>query len=281
MTSNNNNASKNSVINNAGQQQQQSKDGIVGAMNANRSLNASVNNSMSHMGQHCYDRSDSYSNINNDDNDYDSGEDDEDLSNQQRETLGQAANFLVQQHGLVRHVPSGSVDQLDLDKETEALVSRDIIKRCVRKAKHRGNFAANLAAELFSKEERVSCNCTGTRGKRQLSPRRLNLVRDITFRMYNTNQAVLAAVSSNNASTAAVAAAAMNAAYHDFEEAWRKECITAIDAKNRSIGRDLVKASYSNDGSSKSASSMNKENVDMSAMSPGEAHYSNSIEHDD
>lgn len=181
---------------------------------------------------------------------------------------------------MVRHVPSGSVDQLDLDEETEALVSRDVIKRCVRKAKHRGNFAANLAAELFSKEERVSCNCTGTRGKRQLSPRRLNLVKDITFRMYNTNQAVLAAVSSNNASTAAVAVAAMNAAYHDFEEAWRKECITAIDAKNRSIGRDLVKASYSNDGSSKS-SSMNKENVDMSAMSPGETHYSNSNEHDE
>ena len=185
----------------------------------------------------------------------------------------------VQQHGLVRHVPSGSVDQLDLDEETEALVSRDVIKRCVRKAKHRGNFAANLAAELFSKEERVSCNCTGTRGKRQLSPRRLNLVKDITFRMYSTNQAVLAAVSSSNASTAAVAAAAMNAAYHDFEEAWRKECITAIDAKNRSIGRDLVKASYGNDGASKS-SHMNKENVacsmDMNTMSPGEAPFSDS-----
>lgn len=111
----------------------------------------------------------------------------------------------------------------------------------MRKAKHRGNFAANLAAELFTKEERVSCNCTGTRGKRQLSPRRLQLVKEITFRMYNTNHAVLAAASSNNVSTAAVATAAVNAAYHDFEEAWRKECITAIDAKNRSIGRDLIK----------------------------------------
>ena len=27
----------------------------------------------------------------------------------------------------------------------------------------------------------------------------------------------------------------------EFDEAWRKECITAIDAKNRSIGRDVVK----------------------------------------
>ncbi len=148
-------------------------------------------------------------------------------------------------NGTLRHVPSGSVDQLELSEETEMLVSREIIKRCIRKAKHRGNFAANLAAELFSKEERITCNCTGTRGKRQLSPRRLHIVKDITFRMYNTNPAALAAAVSGNASTAAAAAAALNAAYHDFEEAWRKECITAIDAKNRSIGRDLVKTNSS------------------------------------
>lgn len=151
----------------------------------------------------------------------------------------------MQQHGTLRHVPSGSVDQLELSEEAEMLVSREIIKRCIRKAKHRGNFAANLAAELFTKEERITCNCTGTRGKRQLSPRRLHIVKDITFRMYNTNPAVLAAAASGNSSTAAAAAAAVNAAYHDFEEAWRKECITAIDAKNRSIGRDLVKTNSS------------------------------------
>ena len=164
------------------------------------------------------------------------------------------------------------MDQLELDEESELLVSRDVIKRCVRKAKHRGNFAANLAAELFSKEERVSCNCTGTRGKRQLSPRRLNLVKDITFRMYNTSPAVLAATSSNNVSTAAVASAAMNAAYHDFEEAWRKECITAIDAKNRSIGRDLIKTAYNSSGESKLQkhdSSISMNHIDNNTMSPG------------
>lgn len=31
------------------------------------------------------------------------------------------------------------------------------------------------------------------------------------------------------------------AVQQEFDEAWRKECITAIDAKNRSIGRDVVK----------------------------------------
>ncbi len=151
------------------------------------------------------------------------------------------------------------------------LASREIIKRCARKAKHRGNFAANLAAELFNKEERVSCNCTGTRGKRQLSPRRLNLVKDITFRMYNANPALLAAASSSNPSTAAVAAAAVNAAYQDFEEAWRKECITAIDAKNRSIGRDLIKTSSGENrmqiGGSESMGLASA--VECGAMSPG------------
>lgn len=97
-------------------------------------------------------------------------------------------------------------------------------KRCIRKAKHRGNFAANLAAELYSKEERIACNCTGTRGKRQLSPRRLQIVKEITFRMYSGGQGPMT-----------------SAIVQDFEEAWRKECITAIDAKNRSIGRDVVK----------------------------------------
>ena len=174
---------------------------------------------------------------------------------------------LVQQHGLVSHVPSGSVDQLELDTDSENLVPREVIKRCARKAKHRGNFAANLAAELFSKEERVTCNCTGTRGKRQLSPRRLHLVKDITFRMYcNTSPAVLAATTTNStsSSTALVATAAVNAAYHDFEEAWRKECITAIDAKNRSIGRDLIKTSSFGENTNNNKITGGKENNNSS-----------------
>ena len=51
--------------------------------------------------------------------------------------------------------------------------------------------------------------------------------------MYNSNAAtaaVLAAAASGDTSSAANAA---KLAYNDFEEAWRKECITAIDAKNR------------------------------------------------
>jgi hypothetical protein len=62
---------------------------------------------------------------------------------------------------MLRHIPSSLVDQLELSEQVEELVSRDTIKRCIRKAKHRGNFAANLAAELFTKEERIAGNCTG------------------------------------------------------------------------------------------------------------------------
>ena len=58
-----------------------------------------------------------------------------------------------------------------------------------------------------------------------------------------TAAAAAAAANGGDSVAAAAAAAALNAAYHDFEEAWRKECITAIDAKNRSIGRDLIKTS--------------------------------------
>ena len=161
-----------------------------------------------------------------DDHDYES---DDEANYQTDHPSSFIGNSLVQ-HGPIRHVPSNAVDQLSLSEEAEALVSRDIIKKCIRKAKHRGNFAANLAAELFSKEERITCNCTGTRGKRQLSPRRLNIVKEITYRMYNGNTNTVAILAASGSSAAAAAAAA---AHQDFEEAWRKECITAIDAKNR------------------------------------------------
>lgn len=104
---------------------------------------------------------------------------------------------------------------LHLNRDAEELVSKEIIKRCLSKAKHRGNFAANLTAELFTKEERINGNCTGTRGKRQLSPRRLQLVKDITFQLFSCQSV------------------------SEYEDLWKKECITAIDAKNRSILREV------------------------------------------
>ncbi|RNA43925.1 Nipped-B B [Brachionus plicatilis] len=167
-------------------------------------------------------------------NEYDDSMEEETSGYGQSEVGNGQFTSIVPQHAPIRHIPSSIVDQLELGEDVERLVSRDVIKRCIRKAKHRGNFAANLAAELFSKEERISCNCTGTRGKRQLSPRRLQMVKEITFRMYNSYAVKQAANVSGGQQSAA-------ALLQDFEEAWRKECITAIDAKNRSIGRDLIK----------------------------------------
>lgn len=171
-----------------------------------------------------------------------------------------------------RHIPSSLVDQLELSEDVERLVSRDVIKRCIRKAKHRGNFAANLAAELFSKEERIMGNCTGTRGKRQLSPRRLQIVKEITFRMY-TNQAIQQVnLKCNGESNLA----ATTAILQEFEEAWRKECITAIDAKNRSIGRDLIRTSSSSNTNS-GGNSNYPSNLSSSANQNGyqEGYYGN------
>ena len=221
------------------------------------------------------------------DYEYDSPDDENNSNNmyyQAKDHAVQTFNLLQHSnHSAIRHIPSSAVDQLELSDEIESLVSRDLIKRCIRKAKHRGNFAANLTAELFSKEERISCNCTGTRGKRQLSPRRLNIVKEITFKIYNSNAAtaaVLAAAASGNSSSAVAAA---NSAYQDFEEAWRKECITAIDAKNRSIGRDIIKINLNSNTSSNSANSnqtnannvINNSNLNMNEQNISSP-YSNS-----
>ncbi|CAF0781419.1 unnamed protein product [Brachionus calyciflorus] len=180
-----------------------------------------------------------YSQENSEENEYDDSIEDENSPYSQNQTdlnnhlTPGTFSSIVPQHAPIRHIPSSIVDQLELSEDVERLVSRDIIKRCIRKAKHRGNFAANLAAELFTKEERITCNCTGTRGKRQLSPKRLQIVKEITYRMYNSQAVQAASLSGGQQSAAAL--------LQDFEEAWRKECITAIDAKNRSIGRDLIK----------------------------------------
>jgi hypothetical protein len=215
-------------------------------------LSAGSTSSHSLMSGHLFKKNDQIdsTHLNDDheepDNSYDSNNEEENEQSSGRPTshIAQSSTnfhgFLTHCSSSIRHVPCSLVDQLDLSKEVQGLISKDIIKRCIRKAKHRGNFAANLAAELFSKEERITCNCTGTRGKRQLSPRRLQIVKEITFRMYNSSPALLAAAATGDS-------AILNAAYLDFEEAWRKECITAIDAKNRSIGRDSIGKSVAND----------------------------------
>ena len=154
-----------SSVNNISPKYSSSNDfAINGGSNAKTSLESSISN--------VNNNSNSMENTNNniDDMDYyDSGDDGDSIVYQSvggGENAAYIGSNLMQhqQNAQVRHVPSGTVDQLELTEEVEMLVSRDVIKKCLRKAKHRGNFAANLAAELFNKEERITCNCTGTRG---------------------------------------------------------------------------------------------------------------------
>jgi hypothetical protein len=85
------------------------------------------------------------------------------------------------------------------------------VKRIFTIAKSRGNFAALLVQQLYGKHERIISNVMGTRGKRQLSPRRIGIVKKLTFTMYP-------GVDQN-----------------EEEMMWKKECVKAIDSKNRKV----------------------------------------------
>ncbi len=90
------------------------------------------------------------------------------------------------------------------------------VKRIFSLAKSRGNFAALIVQQLYGKHERVISNVMGTRGKRQLSPRRINIVKKLTFNMYPAASQV------------------------EEEMMWKKECVKAIDSKNRKVKLEPV-----------------------------------------
>ncbi|CAF0912781.1 unnamed protein product [Brachionus calyciflorus] len=91
------------------------------------------------------------------------------------------------------------------------LLEESEIRRIYATSKSRGNFSALLVQKMYSKDERVVSNVMGTRGKRQLSPHRMTVVRRLSFCMYPVND--------------------------DREEelVWKKECVKAIDSKNRKV----------------------------------------------
>lgn len=85
------------------------------------------------------------------------------------------------------------------------------IRRIFSTSKSRGNFSALLVQKLYSKDERVVSNVMGTRGKRQLSPSRMNAVRRLSFSLYPVGDE------------------------REEETVWKKECVKAIDSKNRKV----------------------------------------------
>jgi hypothetical protein len=93
----------------------------------------------------------------------------------------------------------------------QVLISESEIKRIFAVSKSRGNFAALLVQQMYARHERITSNVMGTRGKRQLSPRRMAVVRRLSFRMYPA------------------------ANEREEETIWKKECVKAIDSKNRKV----------------------------------------------
>lgn len=85
------------------------------------------------------------------------------------------------------------------------------IRRIFATSKSRGNFSALLVQKLYTKDERVVSNVMGTRGKRQLSPTRMAAVRRLSFSLYPVGDE------------------------REEDTVWKKECVKAIDSKNRKV----------------------------------------------
>ena len=93
----------------------------------------------------------------------------------------------------------------------QQLITENEIKRIFAVSKSRGNFAALLVQQLYARHERIISNVMGTRGKRQLSPRRMAVVKRLSFNMYPPPNE------------------------REEELIWKKECVKAIDSKNRKV----------------------------------------------
>jgi mevalonate pyrophosphate decarboxylase len=85
------------------------------------------------------------------------------------------------------------------------------VKRIFSMSKSRGNFAALLVQQMYGRQDRIQSNVMGTRGKRQLSPKRMQIVKNLAFKMYPAENE------------------------KELELFWKKECVKAIDSKNRKV----------------------------------------------
>lgn len=95
--------------------------------------------------------------------------------------------------------------------ECNEYISAAELKKICKVSKSRGNFAALTVQNLFDKNERASSNVMGSRGKRQLSPNRMKVVKKLTFDTFPPKNG------------------------SDEDSLWKRECIKAIDSKNRKI----------------------------------------------
>ena len=93
----------------------------------------------------------------------------------------------------------------------QQLINENDIRRIFAVSKSRGNFAALLVQQMYARHERIMSNVMGTRGKRQLSPSRMLVVKTLAFQMYPPPNE------------------------REEEMIWKKECVKAIDSKNRKV----------------------------------------------
>ena len=60
----------------------------------------------------------------------------------------------------------------------------DVLLRLKNEANSRRNFAFKQAEKMFSYEERLTSNCQGKRGKKQLDPKRVDVIRRNTIKLW-------------------------------------------------------------------------------------------------
>ena len=199
------NNSKNHVYNNFNNNRNNIKNNVNNNSEANNSeANNSDNNSTNNYDQDfnndeqpdcVIDDNDTY-NENENNESMGSNNDSLEYNDQSQQSLNVSNNFASN--------PNISLSNPNLLSDTE-------VNRIFSLAKSRGNFAALIVQQLYGKHERIISNVMGTRGKRQLSPRRINIVKKLTFNMYPASNQV------------------------EEEMLWKKGCVKAIDSKNRKV----------------------------------------------
>ena len=155
---------------------------------------------------------------------------------------------------------SGELLMLATDETTGHILINDTdIRRIYAVSKSRGNFAALLVQQMYARQERIMSNVMGTRGKRQLSPRRMIVVKRLAFKMYPPPNE------------------------REEEIIWKKECVKAIDSKNRKVRiqpgghRNVVDTSSpgTTSASNSANTSLNRASAAAAAFAAAQQHMRN------
>ena len=76
-------------------------------------------------------------------------------------------------------VPTSNTE-IPVNKE----LSMDILLKLKNEANSRRNFALKQAEQMFTYDERLTSNCQGKRGKKQIDKKRLEVIRQNTLRLW-------------------------------------------------------------------------------------------------